>query len=252
MSPLETYYDAHATDNPFMDHRLQVVADLVRDLAPQSVLDIGCGRGTLLKALRQQEPNRRYIGSELSAHLRSQAQQAGFFVVKSDIEKGLDLPDESVDCVVFGEVIEHLVDPDAALQHISRVLRKDGYLIVTTPNLASWCNRILLLMGIQPLFTETSLHAKLGRKLRALGQWNATEGHLKIFTLAALCEMLRSNGFLVHNTFGTRFPGSPPFGFLDAFFARFTTLASGLIVVATNGRTLATRYGGHALPTAKE
>uniref|UniRef100_E6Q525 Methyltransferase type 11 domain-containing protein n=1 Tax=mine drainage metagenome TaxID=410659 RepID=E6Q525_9ZZZZ len=87
-----------------------------------------------------------------------------------DVSSRLPFDDACFDVAIFGEVIEHLVDPDAALQEISRVLRPGGYLVLTTPNLACWFNRIVLVIGVQPIFTETSLHAKIGRKWSFLGQ----------------------------------------------------------------------------------
>ncbi len=244
MSTIETFYNEHATDHPFIDHRQSIVIRLVEEVSPTSVLDIGCGRGTLLNALRARNPNRRYIGADLSRSLLGEVRNAGFETVYGDITEGLEVvEDASVDCVVFGEIIEHLVDPDAAIQHIARVLRKGGHLIVTTPNIASWLNRILLLIGIQPLYTETSLHVKLGRRLRQLGQWNATEGHLKIFTLAALLEMLSANGFTPLKTKGARFSAlTPPIQYLDDIFCAVPQLASDLVVLARHERTLKSSY----------
>ena len=78
-------------------------------------------------------------------------------------EGGLPLADSSVDIVIMSELIEHLVDPDRHLDEAWRVLRPGGTLLLSTPNLAAWYNRVLLACGIQPLFTEVSLRGIYGR-----------------------------------------------------------------------------------------
>ncbi|BDH79958.1 hypothetical protein MTTB_13370 [Methanothermobacter tenebrarum] len=51
------------------------------------------------------------------------------------------------DLVVFFEVIEHLLNPHHALNEIYKVLRDEGVLILSTPNLSKLSNRIRLLAG---------------------------------------------------------------------------------------------------------
>jgi hypothetical protein len=61
---------------------------------------------------------------------------------------------------------------------------------MSTPNLAYWVNRVLLLFGISPLFVENSAVAKLGRRFQSLGQGNTTEGHVRAFTHRAMLDFL--------------------------------------------------------------
>lgn len=63
-------------------------------------------------------------------------------------EEQLPFSDEMFDIILFTEVIEHmLTDPQKILNEIYRVLRTDGLLVVTTPNVASLRNRLKLLLG---------------------------------------------------------------------------------------------------------
>ncbi|NEE21973.1 class I SAM-dependent methyltransferase, partial [Streptomyces sp. SID7499] len=76
-------------------------------------------------------------------------------VVRGELEHGgLPLADGCADAVLFSEILEHLVDPDQALDELRRVLRPGGHLMLSTPNLAAWYNRALLLAGVQPVFSE--------------------------------------------------------------------------------------------------
>jgi ubiquinone/menaquinone biosynthesis C-methylase UbiE len=189
------FYEQRSTDIPEIDERLAIVADIVFQRRPLRILDLACGRGTLLNRLSGLLPEAALTGADLSAPALETARGLGLNVKQADVSTKLPFDDESFDCAIFGEVIEHIVDPDFALQEISRILRKGGTLVVTTPNLASWCNRLLLLAGVQPLCTETSLHVNLGRRMKLLGQWRPAQGHLKIFTVTALREMLAANGY---------------------------------------------------------
>jgi hypothetical protein len=69
--------------------------------------------------------------------------------------------------------------------------------VLSTPNLAYWVNRLLLLVGFSPLFLENSAEVKLGRGFRFLGQGSETQGHLRVFTYAALRDLLGRKGFAV-------------------------------------------------------
>ncbi|QOJ79275.1 class I SAM-dependent methyltransferase [Infirmifilum lucidum] len=84
----------------------------------------------------------------------SMAKACGVEVVKSDLERAIDLPSESFDCAVFSEVLEHL-NPYYApktLCEIGRVLRTGGVLILTTPNVASLFRRLKALIGRNPIY----------------------------------------------------------------------------------------------------
>jgi methionine biosynthesis protein MetW len=235
MSSVE-FYSARQTDHPVADTRLRIVLDLILAARAETLLDIGCGRGTLGAMILAQRPNMRIYGTELTPASIEEATQVGITIVTKDVTTGISLPDESVDVVVMGEIIEHLVDPDAVVDEVHRVLRPGGQLIVTTPNIASWTNRLVLALGIQPLFTETSTRKKYGRRFRFLGQGSTVmQGHLRLFTLSALTEMLEDLGFAIIKTRGadvSMFDVFPPAGWVDRICARFPRFASDLIVVA--------------------
>ena len=63
-----------------------------------------------------------------------------------DLNVGLPYPDASFDYVVCLEVIEHLDDPFALCRELRRVLRTDGQLFVSTPNILCLRSRIRFLL----------------------------------------------------------------------------------------------------------
>ena len=153
----------------------------------------------------------------------------GVSYIKHDINKMLPFKNAEFDCVILGEVIEHVPDTDKLLIEINRILKKEGRLIISTPNLACWANRLILLFGIQPLFTEVSYRKVLGRKFKVLGQGNKPVGHLRIFTKNSLQDILIENNFSIELKKGVIFNFPFPLSLIDLFFSNFLGLASGFI-----------------------
>ncbi len=150
-----------------------------------------------------------------------------------DASIGIPYDDDTFDLVVCGEVIEHVIDTDKLIDEIKRVLAPGGTMILTTPNLAYGVNRMLLLVGVQPAFTETSLRQNRGRVFKWLGQGGATVGHLKVFTQRALREHIAASGLEIGRIEGYQFIDSGPLSVIDGIFRSITDLAAGFIVVAT-------------------
>lgn len=103
-----------------------------------------------------------------------------------------------------------------------------------TPNLAAWFNRILLVLGSQPMFTEVSTIDKtLGLKgFKNLAHTTSPVGHLRIFTLDSLKEILELHGFTVINTSGVGFGAFPKLPrLIDQLFAHVPGLSASIIAI---------------------
>jgi 2-polyprenyl-3-methyl-5-hydroxy-6-metoxy-1,4-benzoquinol methylase len=141
-----------------------------------------------------------YVGCDIAAPESPQTNMR-FETIDFNRESVADrFTGEEFDLIFCGEVIEHLFSPDALMADIRRLLSPEGIVILSTPNLAYWVNRLLLLFGLSPLFLENSSRRKLGRKFRFLGAGNSTEGHIRLFTYRALREFVRMNGFEILRT----------------------------------------------------
>jgi SAM-dependent methyltransferase len=195
---------------------------------PLRILDIGCGDGAATALLARRAAGHTVIGADWSVQALNRARERGLAVLRGGIDDpGLPLPDRSLDMVVFSEVIEHLVDTDRALEEIVRVLRPGGSLLLSTPNLAAWFNRVLLMGGVQPLFTEVSLRAIHGRPGREV------VGHLRVFTRRALLGLLSAHGLETVAVRGAGYHDTPrvlrP---LDRLLRNVPSLAADLLVHA--------------------
>jgi len=81
------------------------------------------------------------------------AKACGIDVVKCDLEKD-EFAIIDADCAVFTEVLEHLhyYHVPTVLAKIGKALKVGGYLVLTTPNVASLFRRLRLLLGRQPIY----------------------------------------------------------------------------------------------------
>ncbi|MGW7411984.1 class I SAM-dependent methyltransferase [Streptomyces sp. NPDC054863] len=216
----------------------RMLAGALAGTSGATVLDIGCGDGTAAVTAAPLLAGHRIVGVDWSQDALRRA-SARFAAVPRDIsavrgeltDGGLPFADRAADAVLFSEVIEHLVDPDSALDEIRRVLAPGGHLMLSTPNLAAWYNRALLLAGVQPVFSEVSLRGIHGRPGREV------VGHLRLYTARALREFLTASGFEVVRIAGAPFHGVPrPLRPLDRLACAAPSAASILLVHARRRR----------------
>ena len=223
----EDYYKKNKTYITFTDVRLGKIIDLVGKRKPDNILDLGCGSGYLLEKISEKLNSAELWGVDVYANKKNKK----WNYKKADVNKLLPFKEETFSCVILGELIEHVPDPDFLLRECYRVLKKRGILIVSTPNLVSWANRILVLLGIQPLFTETSIEVNLGRYFKILGQNDKTQGHLKIFTHKSLAEILEREKFTIEEKYGVPFFFPFPISLIDRMFTKIVSMSSELLYV---------------------
>jgi SAM-dependent methyltransferase len=197
-----------------------------------TVLDIGCGDGSAAATAADALTGHRLIGVDWSQDALRRAATRIPCAVRGELtDGGLPFASATADAVLFSEVVEHLVDPDAALDELRRVLRPGGHLMLSTPNLAAWYNRGLLLAGVQPVFSEVSMRRIHGRP------GTQVVGHLRLYTARALRGFLTASGFDVVRIAGAPYHDVPrPLRPLDRAACHVPSLASILLAHARRRR----------------
>lgn len=136
------------------------------------VLDVGCATGALLCALRDRGWD--CLGVEISAAQAEYGRKRyGLEIIEGTLESAA-LPDRSFEFIHASHLIEHLNDPRSFLREVRRILKPEGFLILTTPNAD-------------------------GLQARLLGpRWrSAIYDHLYLFSMRTLRDMLVSCGFAI-------------------------------------------------------
>ena len=98
------------------------------------ILEVGCAAGMTGRELKKRS-GVFVAGIELNAEAAKVAKNILDDVVHGDIEK-IDLPynESSFDCILFADVLEHLVDPLSALLKVHHLLKEDGVVVASIPN----------------------------------------------------------------------------------------------------------------------
>lgn len=211
---------------------LQLIRKAKKNILLNKVLDVGCGTGFFSSKIKEVARAEVY-GIDFSKKALKHAKGYGIKTKRADLNSRIPFNNSEFDMVNCGEVIEHMYNPDNLLREIHRVLKPDGYLLITTPNLASWYNRIALLLGIQPFFTEISTENKrLGYSfLKRFVDNGKPIGHVRIITLKGLKDLLKFHNFKVIEVRGAYVPFRY-IRFFDRFFRNFPSLSSVLIILA--------------------
>ena len=108
---------------------------------PGKILDIGCGPAILLS--EAQKCGWQTQGIDLSPWAREFSKEKfGIDVFEGSLSQA-SFPDKSFDVVVMNDVIEHVEDPKSTLKEIRRILKHDGILYLSTPDIDSFWSRVL-------------------------------------------------------------------------------------------------------------
>jgi SAM-dependent methyltransferase len=108
----------------------QIAFDAVRDAAPESVLDVGCGWGELAARIRD-ELGATVVAIDISPRMVELARERGVDARVGDVQQ-LPFDEGEFDCATATHMLYHAADIDRALGELHRVLRPGGTLVATT------------------------------------------------------------------------------------------------------------------------
>jgi SAM-dependent methyltransferase len=98
------------------------------------VLDVGCGAGSVAKAVKRERPDLEVFACDLSRSTLAVASAAPEGVdFRLATAERLPFPDGEFDFVWIFDVLEHIADPDPVLHEVRRVLRKGGGFHIVLP-----------------------------------------------------------------------------------------------------------------------
>lgn len=115
-----------------------------------TLLDVGTGMGVAPRVFKKLGCRTITLDNPQTGGSAAQnAALAGIETISCDLmSQRIELPDQSVDCVLFADVIEHFIhSPKRAIDEFFRVLKPDGICVATTPNALRISARIRLALG---------------------------------------------------------------------------------------------------------
>ncbi|MFL6466529.1 MAG: class I SAM-dependent methyltransferase, partial [Pyrinomonadaceae bacterium] len=150
------------------------------------ILDIGCSVGnfgSLLKEARRAE----VWGVEIDERSAEIASARLDKVLTGAFDRNLELPAQAFDCIVFNDVLEHMVDPYSALEYAKELLSEDGCVVASIPNVRYFGNVWLMLVHGSWEYQDSGI---LDRT------------HLRFFTQKSIQAMFADQGYEIENIHG--------------------------------------------------
>ncbi len=172
----------------------QARADLVSRIpaGATSALDVGCSRGETARLLREAGVTR-VVGIEPDAGDAADAAKLCDRVLTVPLEDVREEFSGQFDAVLFGDVLEHLPDPSAALLRVRPWLSAEGAVIASVPNVGHWSVVADLIAGRFDYVPYSLLSGT----------------HIRFFTRSTLRDLFEASGFTIHEIDTVAFPPSP-------------------------------------------
>lgn len=138
----EEKFKASGVERVLDQFRLRRASRLARRLHDgDKVLDIGCGNGRFLASLMKYS-NFRIYGTELPGRSAERAARVPGLTLKTGTLEPGDFPGGFFSAITLFHVFEHLEEPSEMLGTITHLLRPDGYLVISFPNIVSIQSRL--------------------------------------------------------------------------------------------------------------
>ena len=172
-------------DNSSLKKMLRLVGEGKR------VIDFGCATGYFSQLLAKKGCT--VTGVEINPEAAKFAEQYCEQVIVADLDfvsVTAILPKQAFDVAVFGDVLEHLRNPWKVVSEIRQLLKPEGYVVASIPNIAHGAIRLALLQG--------------RFEYMDLGLLDNT--HLRFFTRKSVEELFEGAGYFVETIERTKLP----------------------------------------------
>ena len=211
-------------------NRLNILSLVHTEHKQYRFIDLGCDDGSLTLEVAQKIGTTSIYGLEKNQTQLACCREKGIKVVSGDLDDGIPLKTNSFDMVLSNQVIEHVCNTDLFLKEVHRILKPEGYAVISTNNISSWTNIVALLFGKQPFPSHISDEILTGRFLSKDEPLPAaTSAHRRVFSFPALSGLLKYHRFQIVEIKGSCF--YPFQGFVERFLARTFPIYTAYIIV---------------------
>lgn len=205
------------------------------------MVDLGCGDGKLTVLFAKKAKASIVVGVEgMKTKPHNTVKKVKF--VNANLNKDLPFKDNYFDVVVSHFSLEHLYNTCLFVKETKRILKKDGYTLVATDNLASWPNIFSLIMGWQPFSTAYRIGNKMLGNLFSIGGGVVLDsqdeieefGHNKVLSYKMLIDVYEECGFEIEKIVGVGY--FPFFGLISRILCRIDKRHSHLLIIKAKKR----------------
>lgn len=150
----------------------------------RAIVEFGCGSGALAREFKRLHPDCHYLGAEIDATYAELAKRHCDACLVMDLNQASAADFAALsdrDCWVFGDVLEHLMDPWHVLRMIREVMPANGTVLASIPNAQHWSVQSKLSVG----------------DFRYVDAGLLDRTHLRWFTRETMFELFQDTGFQV-------------------------------------------------------
>ena len=158
--------------------KVKLILNLVEG---KKILDVGCGTGLLSKTL--QDKNYDVMAIDNDGKAIEIAKKKGITGFVADI--GGWQTDEKFDCIILGDVLEHIDDDKSVLRKVHGILTHNGCIVVNVPAYQVLFGKHDIALGHKRRYSNKELKNKLqdsGFKIEKLRHWNLLALPITIYT----------------------------------------------------------------------
>jgi len=206
------------------------ILSLLEKNSDAKLLDLGCDDGKWTMQVCDVIGTNKVYAIEIIKKRADLAEKKGIKIKIGNLNSKFPFKSNTFDVIHANQVIEHIGNLDSFLDEIYRVLKPNGYVIISTENASSWHNIFASLFGWQ-IFSLTNLSSKkagLGNPLAMhrneigkISSWT----HKTIFSYYGLKEFFEVHSFKVSNLIGAGYyPLPEKIGQIDGLHAHFITI----------------------------
>ena len=156
------------------------IIDILLQNHSSSILDVGCARGYLGEELLKKNNTAQLCGIEYDASAAEIAKKFYSQIWIGKVEDVIDrIPPKQFDAIVCADVLEHTPRPDVVLMMLRKVIKDDGILVTSIPNIVYAPVRVKVLFG----------------KFDYEEAGHLDKTHLRFFTIDTAIKMVEESGF---------------------------------------------------------